>query len=628
MASIVNPLRDPNTLSNYNKFLTTHTTVDFHIDFEKRCISGHVTLILKSITDKAANEILLDTSYLTIKDVEVSNRASKWELLPRFEPFGSALKIKLEDGVANGQAVNINITSETTKDCTALGWMTPAQARSKHPYMYTQCQAIHARSIFPCQDTPDVKSVYEFHISSPLPVLASGNSIDSLGSDIASEVAAGTKLYHFQQTTPIPSYLFALASGDIEKASIGPRSTVATGPKQLQAAKWELEESTEKFIETIEKIVFPYQWGEYNVLILPPSFPYGGMENPIYTYATPTLISGDRENVDVIAHELSHSYSGNLVSNCSWEHFWLNEGWTTYLERRIQAAVHGEPYRDFSAIIGWKALQDSVAKFGDTHEFTRLVVDLKGKDPDEAFSSIPYEKGYTFLSYLEDQVGRDKWNKFIPHYFTTFARRSLDSYEFKANLLAFFESDSTAFAALNKVEWDAWFYSTGLPPKPVYDTSLVDVCYKLAAKWSKAKAENFEPKAEDISGWSANQVVVFLDSVQDFAHKLDKRETEAMGSVYAFAKSENAEVVARYYQVALKAKDDSVYKPTAELLGNVGRMKFVLPLYKWLNEADRQLAVETFEKNRDFYHPICRGIIEKDLFGKKNKTQEHEVLEQ
>ncbi|KAL2047085.1 hypothetical protein N7G274_001104 [Stereocaulon virgatum] len=197
----------------------------------------------------------------------------------------------------------------------------------------------------------------------------------------------------------------------------------------------------------------------------------------------------------------------------------------------------------------------------------------------------------------------------------------LKSYEFKANLLAFFESDFAAFDALNKVEWDAWLYGTGLPPKPVYDTSSIEVCYKLAAKWSRAKAENFEPKAEDISGWSANQVVLVLDSVQEFVHKLDKLETEAMESVYALAKSGDAEVMARYYRVALKAKDDSVYKPTVELFGKDGRMKFVLPLYKWLNEADRQLAVETFEKNRVFYHLICRRIIEKDLFGKRTRRR-------
>lgn len=618
MASIVNPPRDPNTLSNYNNFVTTHTVANFSIDFEKRSISGNVILSLKSITDAAAKEILLDTDYLKVENVELNGKAPKWELLPRLEPYGSVLRISLDKGVKNGDSVDLDIQTETTEKCTALGWMTPAQARSDHPYMYTQCQAIHARSIFPCQDTPDVKSTFEFNIKSPLPTLASGlaTGIKDLDQDSA---AVGTKLYSFKQEIPIPSYLFALASGDIAKAGIGPRSVVATGPKEIQAAKWELEGSTEKFIQTIEGIVFSYQWETYNVLVLPPSFPYGGMENPVFTFATPTLISGDRENVDVIAHELSHSYSGNLVSNASWEHFWLNEGWTTYLERRIQASVHGESHRDFSAIIGWKALQDSVAEFGDTHEFTKLIVDLKGKDPDDAFSSIPYEKGYTFLSYLEKQIGKEQWNKFIPHYFTTFARRSLDSYDFKANLLSFCESDATATAALNNVDWDAWFYTPGLPPKPDFDTSLVDICYDLAARWEETKSDKFEPHAQDIKGWTANQIVVFLNRVQGFATSLDKQATQAMGTTYGFAKSSNVEVVARYFQIALKARDESIYNPTAELLGNVGRMKFVRPLFKQLNEANRALAMETFEKNKDFYHPICRAMVEKDLFGEESK---------
>lgn len=217
-------------------------------------------------------------------------------------------------------------------------------------------------------------------------------------------------------------------------------------------------------------------------------YSYGGMENPVFTYATPTIISGDRENIDVIAHELSHSWSGNLVSNGSWEHFWLNEGWTTYLERRIQAAVHGEPHRDFSAIIGWKALEDSVKLFGKDHEFTKLIIDLKGKDPDDAFSSIPYEKGFHFLYYLEKLVGKPAFDKFIPHYFTTWAKKSLDSYDFKATLLDFYArggkgADTNVSKTLESVDWDTWFYAPGLPPKPKFDTSMVDKCYALADKW-------------------------------------------------------------------------------------------------------------------------------------------------
>ena len=252
MTTIVNTQRDPNTLSNYNNFVTTHTTVNFNIDFEKKVVGGKVALTLKSITDAAAKEILLDTSFLNVKDVALDGKFPKWDLLPRFKPYGSVLRIKLLDGVQNGQSVHVEMTTETTQDCTAIQWLTPAQTRSEHPYMFTQCQAIHARSIFPCQDTPDVKGTVEFNIESPFPVIASGIATCVKNLDKNLDGAASTKLYAFEQKIPIPSYLFALASGDIAKAPIGPRSVVATGPKQLKAAQWELEESTERYIETVE----------------------------------------------------------------------------------------------------------------------------------------------------------------------------------------------------------------------------------------------------------------------------------------------------------------------------------------------------------------------------------------
>lgn len=408
----INMPSDPNTLSNYNNFKTTHTSVDFAIDFQKKLLSGNVVLDLKSTTESETKEVVLDTSYLKISDVSVAGKSAKWNLGSRLEPYGSPLSVMLEQGVPKDKILQLEIAVSTTAECTALQWLTPAQtSNGKQPYMFSQCQAIHARSLFPCQDTPDVKSTFDFRLQSSLPVVASGlpDGVED------AQASSGERVYRFKQKVPMPSYLFAVASGDIASAPIGPRSTVWTGPDELKAAQWEFEKDTESFIEAAEKIVYPYAWGTYNVLVLPPSFPYGGMENPIFTFATPTVISGDRQNVDVIAHELSHSWSGNLVSNASWEHFWLNEGWTTYLERRLQAVKHGEPARDFSAIIGWKALEDSINQYGEDHGFTKLVVDLKGKDPDDAFSSIPYEKGFTFLYYLEKLIGKDKWDKFIPH---------------------------------------------------------------------------------------------------------------------------------------------------------------------------------------------------------------------
>jgi leukotriene-A4 hydrolase len=608
--------RDPSTLSNYNAWRTKHVTANLELQFAKNRLVGSVKLDMQRLVKGQGSEkVVLDTSFLDIQQVKLAGKTAKWNLGDRVEPYGSPLTIEIpDDHTGNAE---IEVTLATTDKCTAVQWLTPEQtSNKKHPYMFSQCQAIHARSLLPCQDTPDVKSTFTFNIRSPLPVLASG--LPTGNKDFRHE--DGTLNYTFDQAIPMPVYLFAIASGDLASAAIGPRSCVHTGPQELLASQWEFD-STENFIQAAEKIVFPYAWTQYNVLVLPPSFPYGGMENPIFTFATPTLVSGDRQNIDVIAHELAHSWSGNLVTNCSWEHFWLNEGWTVYLERRIVASLHGEQQRHFSAIVGWKALVDSVEGYGVDHEYTKLIPDLKGKDPDDAFSSIPYEKGSTFLWYLEKLVGIEKWNTFIPHYFTTFAQKSLDSYEFKATLMDFFAGDEKASAQLKTVDWDTWFYAPGYPPKPDFDTSLVDVCYDLAAKWEalntdKENSAKFTPSASDISSWSANQSVVFLEKIQTWPSPLAPSLVEKLGQVYAYASSRNVEVVSRYLIVGLKARCSSVYTPTTELLGRVGRMKFVRPLFRGLKECDEVLARETFEKFKAFYHPICRDMVAKDVYGK------------
>ncbi|KAI1942814.1 Leucyl aminopeptidase yscIV [Ophidiomyces ophidiicola] len=614
MAVSQKPLRDPNTLSNYNEFRTIHTTASFDIQFKTQHLAGNVLHQLRSTTDSQSRNIVLDSSYLQINDVKADGKAVKWHLKPREEPYGSALVITLDCGVPFGQDIAIEISVQTTDKCTALQWLTPEQtSNGQHPYMFSQCQAIHARSVFPCQDTPDVKATFTFNISSALPVIASGVS---LGTDVIS-VQPLIKKYRFEQKVPIPSYLFALASGDIVQAPIGPYSKVAASPDRLKECQWELEGDVEKFLNAIGDIVFPYVWGEYNVLILPPSFPYGGMENPVYTFATPSIISKDRQNIDVIAHEISHSWSGNLVTNCSWEHFWLNEGWTTYLERRIQAAIHGEPHRHFSAIIGWKQLADSVERYGNDHEFTKLVVDLKGKDPDDAFSTVPYEKGFIFIFYLENLIGKEKFDKFIPHYFMKFRGQSLDSFEFKSCLENFFTSDRDSSVLLADVDWNAWFYKPGLPPKPQFDMSLVNSVYELAKKWRTQAESSFSPSPSDIAGLVANQLVVFLEQILLFETPLTAEQSEKMGQTYRFAESENIEVSNLYFQVGLKARDKKVVEPVVKLLGRIGRMKFVRPLYRALKKYDIDLALDTFAQHKTFYHPICRGLVEKDLLEEK-----------
>ncbi|KAI7189301.1 Leukotriene A-4, partial [Hortaea werneckii] len=549
--------------------------------------------------------------------VKAGSRELKYDLsTSRVEPYGSPLTVAVPETDSNDLKLSIEVS--TTKDCTALQWLTPAQtSNKKHPYMFSQCQAIHARSLFPCQDTPDVKSTYTFNLRSPLPVLASGLPTGPRDFKPGQNGEPGTLLYTFHQAIPMPSYLFAIASGDLASASIGPRSTVWTGPEELNASQWEFENDTEPYIQAAEKIVYPYAWTTYNVLVLPPSFPYGGMENPVYTFATPTVVSGDRQNVDVIAHELSHSWSGNLVSNASWEHFWLNEGWTTYLERRIQAAIHGsDKHRDFSAIIGWKALSDSIKQYGEDHEFTKLIPDLKGQDPDDAFSSIPYEKGFTFLYHLEKLIGKEKWDKFIPHYFNAFKKKSVDTYEFKATLLSFFAEDAEASKKLENLEWETWFYKPGFPPKPDFDTELADQCYELAKKWealNESKADHWEPSPSDIESFTSNQSVVFLETLQSSQTTLKPGLIDLMGKTYGFAQSKNVELVSRYYVLGLQARDEKVYEPAAELLGRIGRMKFVRPVFRELMKCDMGLAQKVYDANKETWHPICRDMVRKML---------------
>lgn len=265
--------RDPSTLSNYGAWRTRHTTANFKLDFDAKRLQGSVILELVSQTDKESKEVILDSRFVRVASVSVNDASAEWELKDYSEPLGAPLHVSVPEGAAKGDVIHLTIDLATTDKCTALQWLTPAQtSNKKHPYMFSQCQAINARSIFPCQDTPDVKSTFTFNLTSSLPVVASGVPVGDHEATPGHE-----KLYKFEQKVPIPAYLFAVASGDIVTAPIGPRSKVVSGPNEIEDCKWEFEDDMQKFLDVAEKLVFPYKWGEYNVLVLPPSFPYGGM---------------------------------------------------------------------------------------------------------------------------------------------------------------------------------------------------------------------------------------------------------------------------------------------------------------------------------------------------------------
>lgn len=596
------PQVDPSTYSNYQQFQVIDSKLHFDINFEEKLVDGTVTY---NLIPKETKDIVLDTSYLTIKSVFINDESSEFSLEER-KSLGSPLKIVLK----TNEQFSLKINFQTTKDCTALQFLNKNATDGKeHPYLFSQCQAIHARSLFPCFDTPAVKSTYSFSVTSPYPSLMSGRPTKVEG-----------QTYYFNQPIPIPSYLISLASGDISKSPIGSRSHVYCEPIKLNQCQHEFEQDMEPFIQTAESIVFPYEWDQYDVLVLPSSFPYGGMENPNITFATPTLISGDRENVDVLAHELAHSWLGNLVTNCSWEHFWLNEGWTVYLERLIQGKIHGEPTRHFSAIIGWSDLENTIKSMGDSLEYSKLVLDLKGVDPDDSFSTVPYEKGFNLLFHIENVIGKAKFDKFIPYYFNKFKYKSLDTYQFLDTLYEFFSNEHET---LDKIDWDSWLFKPGMPPvDPKFDTTLVDQCYNLADRWFKAvkTGDLGEFSSKDIESFSSNQSVVFLDTLESFNKRSDfkwsdhKNSLVEMSKIYSsYTKLTNCEVLFRWFILQVDGQHEEFYKLLGEWLGTVGRMKFVRPGYILLNKVHHQLAIEYFSKFENNYHPICKAMVKKDL---------------
>ncbi|SCW01974.1 LAFE_0E11364g1_1 [Lachancea fermentati] len=604
---------DFSTLSNYRSFKVGKSLLDATISFTEKTISGHVVYEMSSILKE--QEVWLDTSHLEVSKVELDGQPVKFHVEPRKEPLGSRLVVAADRDLP--ATFELKCSFSTTKNCTALQWLDEHQTSGK-PYVFSQLEAIHARSLFPCFDTPSVKSTFVANLTSPLPVVFSG-------------IATGrTKdTYHFTQKVPIPAYLIGIASGDLKSADIGPRSKVYTEPFRLKDAQWEFDGDVEKFIQAAEDIIFKYEWGTYDILINPNSYPYGGMESPNMTFATPTLIAHDKSNIDVIAHELAHSWSGNLVTNCSWDHFWLNEGWTVYLERRITGAVHGEATRHFSALIGWNDLENSIDAMRNSERFSTLVQNLKdGTDPDEAFSTVPYEKGFNLLFYLENLVGgKEEFDPFIKHYFAKFSRQSIDTWQFLDTLFDFYPQKRQL---LDSVDWETWLFKPGMPPKPKLITTLADDVYRLADQWI-AKAQVCHDQAaffkhfsaEDLTKFNSNQIVLFLDTLVQGGSSEDseidwaqnKPAVHAFLSIYSdkIGNSQNAEVIFRLFRFQIQAKIKECYPRLAEWLGTVGRMKFVRPGYRLLNSVDRPLALATFDRLKDTYHPICKALVKQDL---------------
>eukprot|EP01087_Luapelamoeba_hula_P010470 TRINITY_DN2774_c0_g3_i1.p1 TRINITY_DN2774_c0_g3~~TRINITY_DN2774_c0_g3_i1.p1 ORF type:complete len:450 (+),score=69.22 TRINITY_DN2774_c0_g3_i1:816-2165(+) len=421
--------------------------------------------------------------------------------------------------------------------------------------------------------------------------------------------------FNFQQQVPIPSYLIAFAVGDLTSKDIGTRCRVWTEKSMIDAAAYELEE-TESYLQAAETLLPLYAWGRYDILVLPGSFPYGGMENPCLSFVTPTIIAGDRSLTSLVAHELAHSWTGNLVGCRTWEHFWLNEGCTVFLERKLVGRLFGEDQRQFRTFLGNSALIEAIKNFGSQPQFTTLVQDQKNVDPDDAFSSVPYEKGSQFLFYLEKLVGGPAvFEPFFKKYLENFSGKTLDSAEFKEFFLNYFNSlNAFEVSKLSEIDWDSWFNKPGLPPVDMlslFDTTLAAESFALANKW---KANDSSVSPDDLKSWSSHQVVHFLEQIEA-ASEVTAETLQKMDVTYKLSEYRNYEIRFHWYMAGIKHGYEPVYPLAVQMLREQGRMKFVRPLYRELAKTERgkALAIATFAEQKDNYHSIASKMVSRDL---------------
>jgi leukotriene A-4 hydrolase/aminopeptidase len=580
---------DPHSYADSAQPNTKHIELELYVDFTTRELYGTATLHLDR---EAGGTLDLDTRGLAVQSVtDAKNSSVSFDL-------GAADPIK-------GTRLRLHTTSDRVKiryrsspEAMALQWLEPAQTKGgKKPYLFTQCQAIHARTIVPCQDSPRVRITYEARLNIPAELKAVF-AAEYLGRE---EAEAGRAVEIFRMPQAIPSYLLAFAVGNIASKDIGPRSRVYAEPEVLEAGAWELA-GTDTMVQKAEVLFGPYVWDRFDILVMPPSFPYGGMENPRLTFLTPTVLAGDRSLVNVVAHELAHSWTGNLVTNANMNDFWLNEGFTVYAERRIIEALEGGEAVALHAALGRKHLQIDLDRLtAKNPRYTKLKTDLSGMHPDDVYSLVPYEKGYLFLRRVEDLVGRPKFDEFLKQYIARFSFKSITTEEF----LAFFnEVLPDAKSAINLGEW---IEGTGIPSDaPNAKSGRLERIEQLVRAWK----EGTRPSISVLKGFDASEWQVFLSSLPK---KLDLRDCAFLDDQFALSEVKNAEIRVAWLTIAASSGFEPAYSKVREALATWGRMKYLRPLYTAMVERGpdgKQMAKEIFEKNRAGYHPVAQGLVE------------------
>lgn len=582
--------------SNYKDISIVHLDLDLHISFETNKILGKVGVQIKR-DDKTKNKVILDTKFLNIlnicdeKDQKLAYKMGNFDSI-----LGSALIIELPKS-----SDYFWIEYETTSKSEALQWQSPEQTYSKkHPFLFTQSQAILARTWIPLQDCPAVRFTYSAKVTIDrdlLPLMSASNPKEKNDS----------RTYTYTMPQPIPSYLMALCAGDLKYQSLGDSCGVYADPAQLAECASEFED-LQDMIDQASELYGKYRWGVYDVVVLPPSFPFGGMENPRLTFATPTIIAGDKSLVALIAHELAHSWSGNLVTNETWEDFWLNEGFTVYFENRIMEKIYGKPYADMLTVLGMGDLQSTLKELNATNpKDTRLYLDLKGRNPDDGVTDIAYEKGRFFLVMIEQVVGRNNFDEFLNSYFKQNAFKTITTEEFINVLNRDLLSKDSNWKA--QVNIDEWVYQEGLPANCPNPTSVEFDKVTAAVKGFQANG-----KLPNTANYTTHHWLQFL---RELPEDMSLAQMESLDKVFNLTKTGNSEIACDWFKHAIMSKYEAAYPAIEKFLIRVGRRKFLTPLYSRMVESNQKdLAKNIFAKAKPGYHAVSNNTISALLYDK------------
>ncbi len=586
--------KDSHSFSNPAEAVVKHLDLDIKVDFDTQTISGKASWTIYNITK--GNEIIFDENTLNITKVTLGNdeKETQFKLGDSVEYHGKPLHITIEPNTTK-----VNIYYNTTKDGVALQWLKPEQtADKKKPFVFSQGESIWSRTWIPCQDSPGVRFTYNAKVSVPKDVMA-------LMSAVNPQQKNDTGVYTFKQDKPIPSYLMAIAVGDVEFKSIDSRTGVYAEHSVKNKAKWEFAKLGD-MVNAAEKLFGPYRWGRYDVIVLPPSFPFGGMENPNLTFLTPTVLAGDRSLTSLLAHELGHSWSGNLVTNASWDETWLNEGFTTYVEHRIGEEVFGVNEAKMQDVLSRKVLQNNLEELGKDSPDTRLKIDLSGKNPDEGLSDIPYEKGYALLQTIEIAVGRKQFDTFLTNYFNDHAFQSINTEAFVAYINKNLIKGNKVLA--DKIKLNDWIYMPGIPSNIITpdseDFNAIDAIQKT---WRKTGIKGLSQKIK-----STNEKQHFIDYLPN---DLTVQEMTEIDKEFNFTKGGNFVVKRQWFIIAIQHQYKVAYPAIEQFLTSYSRTYSLTPIYKEMIKTPegKVWAKQIYAKAKSGYHATTVEALEKIL---------------